>query len=283
MYDSTVPIALSDNGALAGGLMAFTGVMAIVMIIVPLITIAISYVVYALILSRLFKKAGVKTSIAWIPFYNQWKFLEIGDQKGFWIFVPIASIIFQYIAMYNIGKKLGKEDWFIALAIFFPYVWFPLVAFDKSVWNGAEASVANQMPTAPPNATVPENNNPNIHPAAQASMAQPVAPIIAPVQTENITPEAPAPTIATEQAYAAPETPAPMTEAQIEVPSVITEPLEAVEPVYTVPETLTPLEQPYVEPGTPTPVAEPEIPIAPEYNGPQTPEAPSGPIDPNIQ
>lgn len=105
-----------------------------------LITMVVIYVIYAFLLSRIFKKAGVKESIAWIPFYNHWKFLELGGQQGIWAvllivpFIGIASMIFSYVAAYRIGLKLGKEGWFVLLAIFFPLVWFIWLGFDDSKW-----------------------------------------------------------------------------------------------------------------------------------------------------
>lgn len=101
----------------------------------------ISYVVCAFLLSRIFKKAGVPQWTAWVPVYNTWKLLELGNQQGFWAvlalipFVNIVAAIFMYIAMYHIGKKLGKEDWFVLLAIFLPLVWLIWLAFDDSKWH----------------------------------------------------------------------------------------------------------------------------------------------------
>ncbi|MBI3889665.1 hypothetical protein HY312_03800 [Candidatus Saccharibacteria bacterium] len=101
----------------------------------------ISYVVYSLLLGRIFKKAGVEQWIAWVPFYNFWKTLELGGQQGFWAvllvipFVNIVASIFLYIAMYNIGLKLQKEGWFVLFAIFLPIVWYAWLALDSSKWN----------------------------------------------------------------------------------------------------------------------------------------------------
>lgn len=103
--------------------------------------LAIAYVINALLLGRIFKKAGVAQWIAWVPFYNQWKMLEIGGQQGFWAIlqvIPIAnivSVVFEYIAMYHIGKKLGKPDAFVLWAIFIPIVWFIWLAVDDSKWG----------------------------------------------------------------------------------------------------------------------------------------------------
>lgn len=99
------------------------------------------YVVFSLCLMKIFKKAGVKPWIAWVPFYNNWKMLEIGGQQGFWAvlailpIINIVSSVFMYIAMYHIGKKLNKDGTFVLLAIFLPIVWFIWLAVDKSEWN----------------------------------------------------------------------------------------------------------------------------------------------------
>lgn len=100
----------------------------------------IAYAISAFLLGRLFKKAGVVQWIAWVPIYNMWKLLQIGGQEGFWAvfallpFVGFVSIIFIFIAMHNIGKKLGKGDWFVLLAIFLPIAWMIWLGFDDSKW-----------------------------------------------------------------------------------------------------------------------------------------------------
>lgn len=110
------------------------------------IAIVAAYVVTAIFLGKLFTKAGVPSWIAWVPFYNNWKLLEIGGQQGFWAvlaIIPIVnyvSIVFMYIAMYHVGKKLGKDGVFVLLAIFLPLVWMIWLAVDKSKWNDAASS-----------------------------------------------------------------------------------------------------------------------------------------------
>ena len=110
----------------------------------------VSYAIHAFLLGRIFKKAGIEQWIAWVPFYNIWKTLQLGGQQGFWAvlmiipFVSIVASIFLYIAMYNIGLKLQKDGWFVLLAIFFPIVWYAWLAFDGSKWNenGGTPSIA---------------------------------------------------------------------------------------------------------------------------------------------
>ena len=136
-YTYTYTSSGIDSSTSAAGLGLFVGAMLIFWIIF----IIGAYVISSFLMSRIFKKAGVKQSIAWIPIYNAWKMLELGNQQGFWAvlalvpLVNIASMIFLYIAMYNIGKKFGKEDWFIIIAILIPIVWFVWLAFDDSKFN----------------------------------------------------------------------------------------------------------------------------------------------------
>lgn len=107
---------------------------------------AIIYVVYALLLSQIFAKAGVARWIAWVPVYNHWKMLQLGNQQGFWAiiaYLPVVGIvgtIFTYIAMYYIGKKLGKPDAFVLWAIFLPIVWLVWLAVDDSKWEAVTPS-----------------------------------------------------------------------------------------------------------------------------------------------
>lgn len=121
-----------------------------VAILISLLIAAAVYVVCAIFLGKIFKKAGVPSWIAWVPFYNSWKLLEIGGQQGFWAvlaIIPIVnyvSAVFMYIAMYHIGKKLGKEGVFVLLAIFLPIVWLIWLAIDKSTWND-KASTAPSL------------------------------------------------------------------------------------------------------------------------------------------
>lgn len=115
------------------------------------------YVFYAVMLGKLFKKAGVKSWKAWVPVYNNWIMLQLGGQQGWWAivaFVPVANLVaavFMCIAMYHIGLKLGKEGTFVLLAIFLYVVWLVWLAVDKSTWNDA-AGQASLIPVNPPHA-----------------------------------------------------------------------------------------------------------------------------------
>lgn len=119
-----------------------------------LITFVAIYIVSAIFLAKIFKKAGLAGWPAWVPFYNNWKLLEIGGQPGFWAAlswispINIVTAVFTYIAMYHVGLKLGKSGAFVVLGIFLPVVWIIWLAVDKSTWN-EEASPAANRATGP--------------------------------------------------------------------------------------------------------------------------------------
>lgn len=105
-----------------------------------------AYVISAIFLGMIFKKAGEPAWKAWVPIYNAWTLLKLGGQNGIWAVlalipvVNIVSAIFMYIAMYYVGKKLGKPDAFVLLAIFLPVVWLIWLAVDSSTWKDAKPS-----------------------------------------------------------------------------------------------------------------------------------------------
>ena len=119
---------------------------ALFVVFFSLIAGAALYIIVALCLARIFKKAGVEPWIAWVPIYNGWKMLEIGGQQGYWavlaIFpvISIVSAVYIYIAMYHIGKKLGKDATFVLVGICLPIVWYIWLAVDKSRWHDKASS-----------------------------------------------------------------------------------------------------------------------------------------------
>lgn len=124
----------------------------------------IIYVVAAIFLSMVYKKAGVERWKAWVPVYNQWVFLELGGQKG-WLallsllaFIPfiglvaIVPAIFAIIAAHKIGRSFGKDDVFVILYVFLPLVWIIWLAFDKkAIWQAPQSSTPSQASQSPAN------------------------------------------------------------------------------------------------------------------------------------
>lgn len=121
-----------------------------------IIFMAAFYVLYAIMLGKIFKKAGLESWKAWIPVYNTWILLELGGQKGYWAvvslipFVGIIGSVFMYIAMYYIGQGFGKDGIFVLLAIFFPIVWIIWLAVDGSKWKPVIPPLASAIKTQTP-------------------------------------------------------------------------------------------------------------------------------------
>jgi hypothetical protein len=99
------------------------------------------YIIGALLLGNIFKKAGTPAWKAWVPVYNSWSLLKLGGQNGFWAIIALIPVInlisavFMIIAMYHIGRGFGKDDAFVLLAIFLPLVWLVWLAVDGSTWK----------------------------------------------------------------------------------------------------------------------------------------------------
>lgn len=111
---------------------------------IALIAAVIGYVISSLLYMLIFKKAGIDTKKAWIPFYNRWTFFELGGQEG-WksllTFIPyvgiIISAIFAILAAIEISKKLDKSPYWAILFAFASPIWFLILGLDSSRWNDA--------------------------------------------------------------------------------------------------------------------------------------------------
>ncbi|MCL1880162.1 MAG: DUF5684 domain-containing protein [Actinomycetia bacterium] len=117
------------------------------------------YCVAAFFLSRIFQKAGLPTWWAWVPFFAQWKFLELGGQPGWlilaillaWIPVigwicSVAAYVFMAIAAYNIGQKFHKEDVWVVLYIFLPIVWLGIIGLGSSTFDPSKGKPSRNYP-----------------------------------------------------------------------------------------------------------------------------------------
>jgi hypothetical protein len=102
----------------------------------------VAYVFYGLAVMGIFRKAGLKAWPAWVPFFQTWRILQLGGQKGWWLligFIPVVGqilyLVFLIIAGVNIQRALHKPGVFYLLAIFLTPVWYGILAWDSSTWN----------------------------------------------------------------------------------------------------------------------------------------------------
>jgi len=146
------------------GVAAMSVLMMLGLIIFFLIIMVIGYVYTGITLGRVFKKAGIPSSAAWVPFYNSWKLFEMGSFHGalsLLVLIPyagsLAYMILFFISAYRIGLKFGKSSEFVLLAIFVSPVWMGILAFGKAQW-GVLNTAAYTNPVAPVQPQQPVNH-----------------------------------------------------------------------------------------------------------------------------
>ena len=106
------------------------------------------YVLTSIATMKLFKKAGLPGWKAWVPFYSNWLFLELGGYNGaliFLAFIPlfggIALLVATGLAANEISKKLDKSDIFILFPLgvitggITKIIWYYIAGFSNSTWN----------------------------------------------------------------------------------------------------------------------------------------------------
>lgn len=121
---------------------AWAEAMAPVIILWSLLGGIVTYVFYGFALTGIFRKAGLKTWPAWVPFFNTWRVLQLGGQKGWWLLVglipvigPILYLVYLIIAGVKIQSAFGKPGVFYILAILVTPVWYGILAWDSSTWQ----------------------------------------------------------------------------------------------------------------------------------------------------
>lgn len=128
-----------SDGSAAGAAAAL--LFTVIFSAVYLLLVVAIYVVSSWFLSKIFVKAGEPGWKGWVPVYNSWTFLELGGQAGWWAlvafvpFVNLVAAVFLCLAAYNIGLRFAKSGVWVVLYILVPYVWWGILALDRSAWN----------------------------------------------------------------------------------------------------------------------------------------------------
>ena len=156
-YSSNVDYATSasdTSSAAAAGL-----------VMLPLMFIYIAIIVLMVVsLWKLFVKAGKPGWGAIVPFYNTYLMVEIAGRPAWWfaviLLVPVLNVIFAMILTIDFVKAYGKGTGFGVLSLFFPFITFPIMAFDNKVQytgrgatNAVAPSAASVTPATPTEAT----------------------------------------------------------------------------------------------------------------------------------
>ncbi len=83
---------------------------------------------------KLFEKAGRPGWASIVPFYNTYVMLEIAGRPTWWfaviLLVPVAQTVFSIILAIDFVKSFGKSLGYAVLSIVFPFVIYPVMAWD---------------------------------------------------------------------------------------------------------------------------------------------------------
>jgi hypothetical protein len=126
-----------EAAAAAGGLLAAMGAMLFVYAAIVLLMIVSLW--------KIFSKAGQPGWAAIIPIYNYVVLLEIVGRPIWWIIlllVPCVNIVILIILMVDLAKSFGKDGAFAAGLIILGLVFFPILAFGSSEYQGPAATPA---------------------------------------------------------------------------------------------------------------------------------------------
>jgi hypothetical protein len=91
---------------------------------------------------KVFTKAGHPGWAALIPIYNLYILLKIAGRPGWWLLlfiIPIVSFVIAIIVAIDVSKSFGKGTGFgVGLAFLGP-IFYPILGFGDSVYQGAVA------------------------------------------------------------------------------------------------------------------------------------------------
>lgn len=146
-YQSNPEVFNSSSSA------ASAGTSAAMMVIMLVFVVAMLLVSVLMIVSmwKLFEKAGKPGWASIVPFYNTYVMVEIAGRPAWWfaiiLLVPLLNVVFSIIVTIDFVKAYGKGTGYGVLSLFFPFITFPIMAFDKNVQYVAGSGVA--APVAP--------------------------------------------------------------------------------------------------------------------------------------
>ena len=112
------------------------------MVIVPIYGVILILLIVAN--WKLFAKAGQPGWASIIPIYNLVILLQIVGRPTWWIaailFCPPVGLVFSVIMIVDLAKSFGKGGGFAAGLILLGFIFFPILAFGSSQYQGPAAA-----------------------------------------------------------------------------------------------------------------------------------------------
>ncbi|MBR6072900.1 MAG: hypothetical protein IKP76_01085 [Bacilli bacterium] len=107
------------------------GIFKLLLLYIVLPLLILYYIIFMISLMKIFEKEGINRYYAFIPFYNLALLLKIIGMNSIYAYMPILNILLFIFVPYNLCKQYGLKDNMSTLAIIFPYVLLPYVAFNN--------------------------------------------------------------------------------------------------------------------------------------------------------
>ncbi len=100
--------------------------------------LAVFFIIPIIASWMIYEKAGRYGWAALVPIHKDIRMLEIAGKPGWWVFlylVPILNIVIFVSMLIGLSKRFGHGIGFAMGLLFLPFVFFPILAFDKSVYS----------------------------------------------------------------------------------------------------------------------------------------------------
>ncbi|PWD52543.1 hypothetical protein C8046_12865 [Serinibacter arcticus] len=102
----------------------------------------VGYLIGAIFLGLVFKKAGEPLWKAFVPFVNAYTHVKLAGFNG-WLFllliIPVVNVVFLIIVSLRIGKAFGKGGVFSFFLLFlFSLIGYIVLAFDDSRYDRSQ-------------------------------------------------------------------------------------------------------------------------------------------------
>lgn len=165
----------SLSSYLGGGLGAFMGILFVVLVIGLFLAL-----IMLVSLWKIFTKAGQPGWAAIIPFYNKYILVKVARLPVYYfvaLYLPfllvVAKISVPYaisnaigiailcvygFIMYNLCKQFSKGIVYTVGMTFLPFIFYPMLAFGDSVYQGEVVSLNEDTPSMPSQNSAPVEN-----------------------------------------------------------------------------------------------------------------------------
>lgn len=134
---------MQNEAAAAGAIIAGLFLMVIYLAILVLVIAG---------LWKTFNKAGQPGWAAIIPIYNIYILMKVAGRPGWWVllfFVPVVNFVISIIVALDVAKSFGRSTAFALGLIFLSPIFYCILGFGSSVYQGPAAGGGGSPPPLP--------------------------------------------------------------------------------------------------------------------------------------